>query len=114
MKNVYLVSRHLGRVSVSWLDRNIHTSAEPSLKQKTNSESDGWVRIAGNFMGELNCYEEKSSQCSNLSLLQLPQSPDGGPHAGRGDGGVVPCTSSHVDTAVLIVTVPHSNSLDKR
>jgi len=26
-----LVSRHLGRVSVSWLDRNIHTSAEPSL-----------------------------------------------------------------------------------
>merc|ERR1719266_1736039 len=26
-----LVSRHLGRVSVSWLDRNNHTSAEPSL-----------------------------------------------------------------------------------
>merc|ERR1719266_1777984 len=24
-----LVSRHLGRVSVIWLDRNIHTSAEP-------------------------------------------------------------------------------------
>ena len=95
-------------------DRNIHTSAEPSLKQKTNSESDGWVRIAGNFMGELNCYEEKSSQCSNLSLLQLPQPPDGGPDAGRGDSGVVPCSSSHVDATVLIVTVPHSNSLEKR
>ena len=98
---------------MSWLDRNIHTSAEPSLKQKTNSESDGWVRIAENFRGDVNCYEEKSSQCSNLSLLQLPQSPDGGPDAGRGHSGVVPGSSGHVDAAVLVVTIPHSDSLDK-
>ena len=95
---------------MSWLDRNIHTSAEPSLKQKTNSESDGWVRIAENFRGDVNCYEEKSSQCSNLSLLQLPQSPDGGPDAGRGDGGVVPGTSSNDDTAVLVVAEPDTNT----
>ena len=36
LRAIYLVSRHLGRVSVIWLDRNIHTSAEPDpLKQKS-------------------------------------------------------------------------------
>ena len=53
----------------------------------------------------------KSSQCSNLSLLQLPQPPDGGPDAGRGDSGVVPGPSGHVDAAVLVVAIPHSDSL---
>merc|ERR1719411_2271898 len=53
----------------------------------------------------------KSSQCSNLSLLQLPQPPDGGPDAGRGDGGVVPGTTSNDDTAVLVVAEPDTNSL---
>ena len=83
------------------------------LEQKINSESDGWVRIVENFRWQLNCYEEKSSQCSNLSLLQLPQSPDGGSDAGRGHSGVVIGSSSNVDPAVLVVTEPHSNSLDK-
>ena len=58
--------------------------------------------------------ECRSSQCSNLSLLQLPQSPDGGPDAGSSHCGVVPGPSSHIDTAVLIVAVPHANSLDER
>merc|ERR1719213_619669 len=69
------------------------------------------LRIIENFRGDLNCYEEKSSQCSNLSLLQLPQPPDGGPDAGRGHSGVVIGSSSNVDPAVLVVTEPHSNSL---
>ena len=51
LKNNHLVSRHLGRVSVSWLDRKIHTSAEPSLKQKTNSESDVWVSELSRTLG---------------------------------------------------------------
>merc|ERR1719297_509862 len=55
--------------------------------------------------------ECRSSQCSNLSLLQLPQSPDGGPDAGRGHSGVVIGSSSNVDTAVLVVAEPHSDSL---
>ena len=53
----------------------------------------------------------KSSQCSNLSLLQLPQPPDGGPDTGRGDGGVVPGSSRHGDAAVLVIAEPDTDSL---
>lgn len=56
----------------------------------------------------------KSSQCSNLSLLQLPEPPDGGPDAGRGDGGVVPGSSSHGDAAVLVIAEPDTDSLTWR
>ena len=54
----------------------------------------------------------KSSQCSNLSLLQLPEPPDGGPDAGRGDGGVVPGSSRHGDAAVLVIAEPDTDSLN--